>query len=151
MRRIGFPLAYKIRKNTDSKIRLSEPYYLYQSNSVRGFNRGWDGALMFIVENDTLSDLRDIDKRRRLSKDTIKEYAFRTSHELSEDFAVQSLFAPYLEKMKKSGNHVLYIESIQELKKTNSTLPNIFLQGDSIGISFYKDGFYNVLLPVEVK
>lgn len=141
---IGFPFVYKIKKNTFEKIRLYRGNYIY--NAEYSKNRGSNVSLLS-------TKMEYLNKDEFLGRLT-KEYIFMSSHIPDTTRDIKILLQPYLNRMRKEKKNTIYIESIQELKKTNPELLIGLINGDSIGIMYTRNENKNlgeVFLPVEMK
>lgn len=155
--RIHFPLVFNIKKITSNDIRIYSSKYNERGKYRTDYHKGWwsNSALIHVLNNKNQLEVpKNKDERELLSKSKMQEYVFYTTHTPDTAQHVQAIFKPYLEKMLLMNKDTIYIESIQELKKTNPTFLEGFLGGDSICINYTKEEGRRldcIYLPVEIK
>lgn len=143
---IIFPLVFMINKNVFEDIVIYSSEFTY--NGKYGIKKGFLYKYPLSPEGKALSD-----KYMTLNHSP-KEYIYWVSYEPNKTQGTENLIHPYLDLMKKQGKNTIYIESIQELKKTNPAFLEGFLGNDSIAIGYLINEKRNVrytVLPVEIK
>jgi len=154
VRLIHNQLAYRIKKNSLSEVRITNPTYYYGGSYVQEEYKSWWGALLIsIVNNNEQMEIIGLnDDRRSLDRFSFKSYIFQTKHSPDTAQSVQKKFEPYINRMKLLGKDTLHIGTLQQLKSIDPDLVENLFVGDSIGIDYIKDDlFHRINVSVEMK
>lgn len=148
---VRFPLVFNISLNHEKKVDLRNPNYYCNSKYLK--HDFWEaGSLLYFKKTDSLLLLKSNADLRFLTTNP-REYVIYTRHyDVDTSNIVQNMFSSFIDRMEKEGKDTLHIESISQLKQTNTDLVYGLLKGDSIKfIYYYNNFFHSKYVPVEVK
>lgn len=132
---VKIPLVFRLSKSfVGNTIKVGSLSYWHNSQLSKK-NSWMAGCVLYTSKNGNLqlvNSLKEIDIVKN-------EFVIYTRHSTSYniDDEIGRFFQSYYNYMVENHKDTLHIESIQQLKKENSNLAKVFLQGDSLLFRIY--------------